>query len=221
MRVASDRHERPSSPNSLRVAVALVGMMVIWTLSAFAQESETATGPLRFEPYPDVFPFSVRSRKDDLFFYPCSQCHKFMESSAEIRKLRAPHKVELNHGRGRLWCITCHSLEQRDYLATLLQEQVDFDDAYLLCGSCHAAKQKDWFYGAHGKRTANWAGDRELYNCTDCHDAHSPAIPPRAPQPPPPVRAGLERGVGEKHMAHQPWELMPEHPKEEADPVED
>lgn len=78
-------------------------------------------------------------------------------------------------------------------LRTLLDEQIDFDDSHLVCGSCHADRQRDWFYGGHGKRVANWEGERKLYSCVHCHDPHDPTIKPRKPQPPPPVRAGLAR----------------------------
>jgi hypothetical protein len=77
-------------------------------------------------------------------------------------------------------------------LQTLRGDKVDFDDAYLVCGQCHFNRQKDWYFGAHGKRVADWRGPRTLYNCTHCHDPHTPAIAPRAPARPPPVRAGLK-----------------------------
>ena len=150
-------------------------------------------------------------RKHDLFFYPCDQCHESMEPNPEIRPLNAMHDSTLEHGRGRIWCLSCHDLENRNYLKTLLDELVDIDEAYQVCGGCHANRQKDWFFGAHGKRIANWQGDRTLYNCTHCHNPHSPAIKARAPKPAPPVRAGLELMRGIEHEKTAIWESQEEH----------
>jgi len=170
---------------------------------ASAQDTSGAAETLRFKGYPGAPEFDVVPRKDELFFFPCSQCHESMEPNPDIRPLDTMHDAEIDHGRGRIWCLSCHDFENRDYLSTLLGERVDFEQAYIVCGGCHASRQKDWTFGAHGKRVANWQGDRTLYNCTHCHNAHSPAIEPRAPQPAPPVRAGLTREDGEEHIEQQ------------------
>ena len=167
---------------------------------------------LRFEGYSGAPEIAVVPRKDELFFYPCTQCHAFLEPSNEIRDLdAAPHSIDFEHGRGRIWCTSCHALENRDSLVTLLGEPVDFDAAHLVCGGCHANRHKDWYFGAHGKRIVNWQGERTVFNCTHCHDAHSPAIKPRAPKPSPPVRAGLERQIGAAHKPSAIWEPQEEH----------
>jgi uncharacterized CHY-type Zn-finger protein len=176
------------------MAVLLGGAAFVWSHWAAAEPQEpVAPDSVRFENYPDVPPFKVVPRKDDLLYYPCGQCHDTMEPNPEIRQLDDTHINQLNHGRGRIWCLSCHDTEKRNYLRTLLGERVDFDDAYLVCGGCHAGRQKDWLYGAHGKRIANWKGERTLLGCPACHDPHDPSIKPRAPKPAPPVRAGLER----------------------------
>ena len=89
-----------------------------------------------------------------------------------------------------------------------MNEPVDFDDAHLVCAGCHANRHKDWTFGVHGKRVANWEGERTQYNCTHCHDPHKPAIAPRAPQPPPPVRMGLELTPGVDHVNEPVWERL-------------
>jgi uncharacterized CHY-type Zn-finger protein len=151
------------------------------------------TQPQTFTGYPGAPPFTVVPRKDKLTFFPCSNCHAVLPPNPEVRKLSgAPHPAALNHGNGRIWCLDCHQLKDRDHLHTLSGQSVDFNDAYLVCGQCHANRQKDWFFGAHGKRVANWRGERVIYNCTYCHDPHSPSLKPRAPSRPPPVRAGLK-----------------------------
>lgn len=141
-------------------------------------------------------------RKDQLFFYPCDQCHAAMEPNPEIRELDALHDSELDHGRGRIWCLSCHAYEDRNYLRTLLDEPVDFDDAHLVCGGCHSNRHRDWIFGVHGKRVSSWQGPRTIYSCTHCHNPHAPAIEPRAPQAAPPVRAGLAREAGAGHGEH-------------------
>ncbi len=196
-------------PGAARGAIATgdVGLVVAMLASLFlggaapAQTKDAAdTLPAtRFEGYPDAPAFSVVSRKDELFFYPCDQCHAAMEPNPEIRPLNVMHDAEIEHGRGRIWCTSCHYLENRNYLKTLLDEPVDFDDAHLVCGGCHANRHKDWVFGVHGKRVGNWQGERTLYDCAHCHNPHNPVIEPRAPKAPPPVRAGLERAIGAGH----------------------
>jgi len=186
-------------------------LLSICLVPAFAQDAADEQTALRFEGYPGAPAFEVVPRKDELFFYPCDQCHATMEPNPEIRTLNTMHDAEIEHGRGRIWCLSCHSLENRNYLNTLLSEPVDFDDAHLVCGGCHANRHKDWYFGAHGKRVANWQGNRTLYNCTHCHNAHSPAIKARAPMPAPPVRAGLKLERGIEHEKSAVWEVQQEH----------
>jgi len=114
-----------------------------------------------------------------------------MPTNPAPRKLYAPHQAALDHGDGRFWCLQCHAPEERNSLTLMTGETLSFDASWQLCGQCHYQPQKDWAFGAHGKRLDNWQGERELYNCTHCHDPHSPAIKPRAPESPPPVRHGL------------------------------
>lgn len=154
----------------------------------------TPTEPQVFDGYAGAIPFSVIPRKPSLTMYPCTMCHGAMKPNPTPRKLvAAPHVSDLQHGRGRIWCLNCHSLDSRDQLQNLRGEKVDFDRSDLICGQCHFDRHRDWHYGGHGKRDANWTGERKLYACTHCHDPHSPALKPRDPQAPPPVRAGLSR----------------------------
>jgi hypothetical protein len=151
----------------------------------------TPVEPKAFGGYPGVPAFTVVPRKGGLTLFPCSQCHASMPLNTQPRLLAAPHVAALPHGNGRVWCLDCHKAEDRDLLRGLQSTSVDFDDAYLVCGQCHFRQQKDWYFGAHGKRVANWQGRREIYNCTHCHDPHDPVLRARAPLPPPKLRAGL------------------------------
>jgi uncharacterized CHY-type Zn-finger protein len=145
-----------------------------------------------FAVYPEARPFSVVPRDDALTYYPCENCHGAMPVNETRRELLSPHLKTLDHGAGRIWCLECHAGENRNALHTLAGEELEFNEAYMVCGQCHYQPQKDWFFGAHGKRVGTWQGERELYNCTHCHDPHAPAVRPRAPEPPPPLRRGLE-----------------------------
>ncbi len=165
------------------------------------------TEPETFAGYLQAPPFKVVPQKDKLTFYPCSQCHKFMPPNPQPRKLEAaPHPAALNHGKGRLWCLNCHLVDDRDFLRTVRDQKVDFDEAYLVCGQCHFNRQKDWYLGAHGKRMSNWQGDRTIYSCTHCHDPHDPVTKPREASKAPPVRAGLQRMDAADHGRKKVWE---------------
>ena len=163
--------------------------------------------PLRFEGYPTAPSFTVAAPKRRSKLPRCIRCHAEMEPDPTIRRLPdAPHIDGISHGRGRVWCLVCHDQEERNYLRTLVGEKLEADRAYLQCGACHAAQQKDWYFGAHGKRVETWDGERVIQNCTSCHDPHEPAIEPRDPKPPPQVRLGLQR-VEPEIPNHRPrWE---------------
>ncbi len=135
--------------------------------------------------------FSVLSRQDKFEFFPCGDCHNYIESSPTPRHLpEAPHFPELKHGNADIWCTTCHTLDNRERLRLLSGKLVEFDKAYLVCGQCHENAYQDWRFGAHGKRVNKWQGERQIFNCAECHNPHvNPGIKPRQPMPPPGVRA--------------------------------
>jgi hypothetical protein len=58
----------------------------------------------------------------------------------------------LQHGRGRIWCLDCHHTTQRNKLVDHFGDPVSFDQPQLLCGKCHGDKLRDWRDGIHGKR---------------------------------------------------------------------
>lgn len=156
------------------------------------REIPEPTEPGVFSGYPTAPRFSVVPQVDTLMFYPCSTCHNSLPHNPVPRKLETPHPAALKHGAGRFWCLQCHQEKDWDHLHTTAGGSVEFNDAYLVCGGCHFNRQKDWYFGAHGKRVGNWRGERVIYNCTYCHDPHDPTIKPRAPNKKPPIRAGLK-----------------------------
>jgi hypothetical protein len=151
-----------------------------------------ATEPLRFEGYPTAPPFTVVPRKAHLALYPCTTCHAALPVNPTPRKLAAaPHAADLQHGKGRMWCLNCHNPTDRSTLISVRGEKIDFNRSDQLCGQCHGDRHRDWQHGGHGKRVAYWRGERELYACTHCHDPHNPVLQARGAQSPPPLRAGL------------------------------
>ena len=145
-----------------------------------------------FTHYDNRPPPRVPPREDMMNFYPCSQCHEYWKTNPEPRELAPVHNVGMQHGEGRMWCLVCHDPEDSDKLHSLRTGKVDFNESWRICGQCHSARQKDWYFGAHGKRVYDWQGEPERYNCTHCHNPHRPPFMQRKPQPAPPVRVGLE-----------------------------
>ncbi len=159
-----------------------------------------------FMAYDDRPPPKVPPRKEKLTFYPCSQCHEHWKTIDTPRQLAPVHDVGLVHGEGRLWCLECHDPDNRDSLHTVRGGKVDLDEAWRVCGQCHSARQKDWYYGGHGKRVENWQGEPQRYNCTHCHNPHQPPFMQRKAKPPPPVRAGLKPMKPKEHHKIPQWQ---------------
>ncbi len=127
--------------------------------------------------------FRVLARKKSVERFPCSNCHSGKPVTVNQGRELTHGNIALNHGReGQgLSCIDCHHPEQRNFLEDKKGRTIDFDHVYQLCGQCHFRQKRDWLGGAHGKRVANWAGERVVYNCTTCHDPHSPRFEKRFP----------------------------------------
>jgi len=156
--------------------------------------------------YPDVPAFTVQPRNNKLKFEDCMRCHEDEDIDPEPRRLRTRHVREIDHGGNRFWCLTCHAGDNIEYLRTPDNVKIDFDQSYLICGSCHADRQKDWFFGAHGKRVSGWQEERVIFACTQCHDPHKPAVAPRPPKARPPVRIGLERQEHHRPETSRTWD---------------
>lgn len=171
------------------MALLLVNLLSLAPVAGAGTDADTVDAQHGSAP-----PFVVGVRQDKLYFYPCSDCHSFMDPNNEVRELDVEegHPAKLEHGDGQIWCLSCHDSTEYGRLRDLLSEPVDFDHGYQVCSGCHAQKYRDWTYGGHGKRYANWRGERRLYSCVECHNPHQPSIQPRAPKPPPSIRAGLE-----------------------------
>jgi hypothetical protein len=86
-----------------------------------------------------------------------------------------PDLANLQHGRGRIWCMDCHHLTQRNKLVDHFGDPVSFDQPQLLCGKCHGDKLRDWRDGIHGKRIGEFTstGKKRWFTCTECHNPHN------------------------------------------------
>lgn len=124
-----------------------------------------------------------------------------------------PDAKNLQHGRGRIWCLDCHHTTQRNKLVDNFGDPVSIDQPQLLCGKCHGDKMRDWRDGIHGKRIGEWAstGKKRWFTCTECHNPHnvqdgdrnrgfiqiSPESPPQLPKGMKDAKHELSQGISQ------------------------
>lgn len=118
--------------------------------------------------------------------FPCSECHKDMETNMRRRQLKNEHTgIVLKHDEENRWCLDCHDAEDRDKLHLASGVKIPFEESYRLCGQCHGDKYRDWRFGVHGRRTGMWNGEKGYLLCAHCHNPHQPHFKPIKPLPPP------------------------------------
>ena len=86
-----------------------------------------------------------------------------------------PDLKDLQHGRGRIWCLDCHHTTKRNMLVDHYGDPISIDQSQLLCGKCHGDKLRDWRDGIHGKRIGDYTstGRKRWFTCTECHNPHN------------------------------------------------
>lgn len=118
-----------------------------------------------------------------------------------------PEVKDLQHGRGRIWCLDCHHPTQRNTLVDHFGDPISFDQPQLLCGKCHGDKLRDWRDGIHGKRIGDFTstGKKRWFTCTECHNPHNVQDGVRnrgfiqlQPEPPPQLPKGMASADFEK-----------------------
>jgi len=118
-----------------------------------------------------------------------------------------PDLANLQHGRGRIWCMDCHHTTKRNKLVDHYGDPISFDQPQLLCGKCHGDKLRDWRDGIHGKRIGEFAsnGKKRWFTCTECHNPHNVQDGARnrgfvqlQPEPPPQLPRGMADAAHEK-----------------------
>jgi len=125
----------------------------------------------------------VRPREKSLENFPCSMCHE--EESDPDLQIMEPHPItmheeivknpmDLQHGKGFIWCFDCHNVKNRDTLIDRKGNEVGFNQPVKLCGGCHAGMLRDYRDGIHGKRIGMWRSDgkKRWWVCTECHNPH-------------------------------------------------
>jgi len=85
-----------------------------------------------------------------------------------------PDALNLQHGRGAIWCLDCHHPTVRNKLLDNFGNPISFNEPQKLCGKCHGSILRDWRDGIHGKRIGEWAtnGKKRWFVCTECHNPH-------------------------------------------------
>ncbi len=139
--------------------------------------------------------------------FPCTDCHdEDWEADTERRELDEPHDEVpgkfLNHDSENRWCLDCHSTSNRDKLRLINGILIPFNEYYRVCEQCHKGVVREWKMGVHGKRTGNWNGEKQHWQCTQCHDPHNP--PYKALEPMPAPRRPLNIRTSDKAQASAP-----------------
>ena len=137
----------------------------------------------------------------------CAECHppsdpvklEYDDSGNVIVPKAHKGLVSMAHGRNfrNENCYNCHDRDQLDQLHTPDGEKLKFDQATLLCASCHGPTYRDWMAGAHGRTAGYWdrsAGPIDRQECASCHDPHAPAFTGLIPMPGPHLLHPLPKG---------------------------
>lgn len=137
----------------------------------------------------------------------CAECHapndpvKLDYDSSGYVIVPQAHKGLLSVAHGRSFpgddCYNCHNRTQLNELHTPEGTNLKFEQATLLCASCHGRVYRDWKAGAHGRTGGHWdpkAGPTNREECTSCHDPHAPAFTDLIPMPGPHLLHPAPRG---------------------------
>ncbi len=162
----------------------------------------------------------VKPRTTQLGLYPvCGlACHngKFpppVAADAPPRKLTmhtdlVPDALNLQHGKGGIWCLDCHDAKTRNKFVDNAGNLVDFNEPQKMCGKCHGQVYRAWRDGIHGKRIGEWAstGKKRWFVCTECHNPHDVQQGERksgfaqlVPEPAPLLPKGMDNADHERH----------------------
>ncbi|MCP3687645.1 MAG: hypothetical protein GY784_04450 [Gammaproteobacteria bacterium] len=167
-----------------------------------------------------VKPREEQIDKNQLLTICATACHDGnylpVPTSMEPRPLAmhqdiVPDAMDLQHGRGAMWCLNCHSAENRTKLIDHFGNEISFNQPQKLCGKCHGQVYRDWRDGIHGKRIGMWktTGKKRWWTCTECHNPHdvqqgmrNSGFAQLQPEPAPAVPKGMANTDHEKHAEH-------------------
>ncbi len=178
----------------------------------------------------------VRPRTPHLRYYNfsrdkhCTMCHNGkvvpFPKDKKPRLLKAhqdivPNSLQLQHGRGAIWCLDCHNPTNRNTLIGHNGEEISFNQPQKLCGKCHGQIYADWRMGIHGKRIGMWVkgGKKRWWVCTECHNPHTVQVKrfqPLRPEPAPHLPKGtLSADYEKEHLILPKFIREAEHSRKE------
>lgn len=167
------------------LGVALVFVLMLFSVQCpHGEDGSRADYPKRTLP-PEPAPVLLAGPEPSDDYFPCTDCHdESMKIDRERRAMEEDHEdLEVVHGD--LWCLQCHSAEDRDSLQLADGTHVAVGESWKMCLQCHGQRRQDWPSGIHGKRTGYWWGPKEYRTCIECHDPHAPRFKALEPLPPP------------------------------------
>jgi hypothetical protein len=116
----------------------------------------------------------------------------------------------LTHGGANLWCLDCHSADNRDNLVKMNGEILSFNQSQELCGQCHGPILIDWEKGIHGRTNGYWNRDMDKEGistrqlCVECHMPHAPSFKSMMPMSAPVPRIeNIPANVQPHHDSHR------------------
>ncbi len=190
---ASDPHGSGGSLSGYLIGLAFLVLAVILWFGSLDLETPAAPTPAFDRSALDSGPRRTMMLDPPTtsiagFDQQCSACHNLFKSNWDGSRPLAQHtEIILQHGLNDK-CSNCHSVDNRDKLATYDGRELPFTEVVSLCASCHGPIVRDWNRGTHGKTLGSWqrtSPDFQRLACTSCHDPHHPAYEPMKPLPGP------------------------------------
>ena len=127
----------------------------------------------------------------DGYQYRCNDCHQTLAPSQIQKSFFSAHpEIELKHGVNN-YCLTCHSLNNRESLRDINGNDVPFSQSQIACLQCHGTIYRAWERGVHGRINGYWdktKGEIKKITCVQCHDPHQPKFKAMHPAPAPNVK---------------------------------
>ena len=205
---ASEVTQREIKPGLMNVRCSPVTGAVLWYGDPY-----DGTVPMGKMPLLEKIPEGkavVRPRADkQVFLAQCgTACHNGIVPKGfpannrpkpiPTMEAMVPAVKDMQHGRGRIWCLDCHHPTKRNMFSDHFGDPISFEQPQLLCGKCHGDKLRDWRDGIHGKRIGDFVstGTKRWFTCPECHNPHNvqdgdrnkgfmqlqPELPPQLPK---------------------------------------
>ncbi|HEC28396.1 MAG TPA: hypothetical protein ENI65_02245 [Gammaproteobacteria bacterium] len=214
---ASEVTQREIKPGLPNVKCSPKTGAVLWWGDPYEGTVPMGKMPIKADYSKGVAVVKPRSAKMALLPICGTACHNGtyppLPKNKRPRKLTmhtdiVPDSLNLQHGRGAIWCLDCHNTKKRNKFVDNFGDEIDFNQPQKLCGKCHGPIYRDWRDGIHGKRIGQWAttGKKRWFVCTECHNPHDVQQGKRnsgfaqlAPEPAPILPKGMKNADHERH----------------------